>query len=112
MLSRGLVAILAMILALAAPSAARADAYTDAVVRFAADQVPGVTARSCVVEQLADGPDGWCAIRLDLTLRYGTDGMAAVARVRELVAAAARELAGFKAARIDITVVDIWQEQA
>jgi hypothetical protein len=38
--------------------------------------------------------------------------MAAVARVRELVAAAARELAGFEAARIDITVVDIWQEQA
>jgi uncharacterized alkaline shock family protein YloU len=82
------------------------------VVRFAADQVPGIAARSCIVEQLADGPDGWCAVRLDLTLRYGTDGMAAVARVRELVEAAARELAGFEAARIDITVVDIWQEQA
>src|SRR3954451_22140418 len=37
MLSRGLVAILVMILALAAPAAARADAYTDAVARFAAD---------------------------------------------------------------------------
>lgn len=82
------------------------------VIRFAADQAPGVAARSCQVEQLADEPDGWCAVRLDLTLRYGTDGMAAVARVRELVAAAARELAGFEAARIDITVVDIWQEQA
>ena len=82
------------------------------VVRFAADQVPGVAARSCTVEQLAGEPDGWCAVRLDLTLRYGTDGMAAAARVRELVAAAARELAGFEAARVDITVVDIWQEQA
>jgi uncharacterized alkaline shock family protein YloU len=82
------------------------------VVRFAADQAPGVVARACLVEQLADEPDGWCAVRLDLTLRYGTDGTAAVARVRELVAAAARELAGFEAARIDITVVDIWQEQA
>lgn len=82
------------------------------VVRFAADQVPGVAARSCTVQQLADEPDGWCAVRLDLTLRYGTDGMAAAARVRELVAAAARELAGFEAARVDITVVDIWQEQA
>ena len=69
-------------------------------------------ARSCLVEQLPDEPDGWCAVRLDLTLRYGTDGMAAVARVRELITAAARELAGFEAARIDITVVDIWQEQA
>ena len=82
------------------------------VVRFAADQAPGVTARSCTVEQLDDGPDGWCAVRLDLTLRYGTDGPAAVARVRELVTAAGREMAGFEAARIDITVVDIWQEQA
>jgi uncharacterized alkaline shock family protein YloU len=71
-----------------------------------------VAARSCLVEQLADEPDGWCTVRLDLTLRYGTDGLAAVARVRELVTAAARELAGFEAARIDITVVDIWQEQA
>jgi hypothetical protein len=82
------------------------------VMRFAADQAPGVTARSCLVEQLAGEPDGWCAVRLDLTLRYGTDGLAAVARVRELVAAAARELAGFETARIDVTVVDIWQEQA
>ena len=82
------------------------------VVRFAADQAPGVAARSCLVEQLPDEPDGWCAVRLDLTLRYGTDGMAAVARVRELITAAARELAGFEAARIDVTVVDIWQEQA
>jgi hypothetical protein len=82
------------------------------VVRFAADQARGVAARSCTVEPLADGPDGWCAVRLDLTLRYGTDGMAAVTRVRQLVAAAARELAGFEVARIDITVVDIWLEQA
>jgi hypothetical protein len=82
------------------------------VMRFAADQTPGVAARSCRVEQLADEPDGRCVVRLDLTLRYGTDGMAAVARVRELVTAAARELAGFEAARIDLTVVDIWQEQA
>jgi len=82
------------------------------LMRFAADQAPGVAARSCRVEQLAGEPDGWCAVRLDLTLRYGTDAMAAVARVRELVTTAARELAGFEAARIDVTVVDIWQERA
>jgi uncharacterized alkaline shock family protein YloU len=82
------------------------------VVRFAADQTPGVAARSCSVEQLIDGPDGWCAVRLDVALRYGVDGMAAVARIRELVAAAASELAGFEAARVDVTVVDIWQEGA
>jgi uncharacterized alkaline shock family protein YloU len=82
------------------------------VVRFAADQAAGVAARSCTVEQLADGPDGWCTVRLDIALRYGVDGMAAVARVRELIAAAARELAGFEPAEIDITVVDIWQEGA
>jgi hypothetical protein len=38
--------------------------------------------------------------------------MAAVARARELIEAAARELAGFEPARVDITVVDIWQERA
>ncbi len=81
------------------------------VVRFAADQAAGVAARSCSVEQVADGPDGWCVVRLELALRYGVDGMAAVARARELIDAAARELAGFEPARIDITVVDVWQEE-
>ena len=82
------------------------------VVRFAADQAAGVISRSCAIEQIADAPDGWCEVRLDLALRYGVDGMAAVSRARELIDAAARELAGFEPARIDITVVDIWQEQA
>ena len=72
----------------------------------------GVIARSCAVEQLAGEPDGWCAVRLEVALRFGVDGMATVARVRELVRTTARVLAGFEAARIDITVVDIWQEQA
>lgn len=80
------------------------------VVRFAADQAAGVAARSCKVEQVAGGPDGWCVIRLEVALRYGVDGMAAVARARELIEAAASELAGFEPARIDITIVDIWQE--
>ena len=82
------------------------------VVRFAADQAAGVAARSCAVEQVTDGPEGWCVVRLEVALRYGVDGMAAVARVRELIEAAARELAGFEPARIDITVVDIWLERA
>ena len=82
------------------------------VVRFAADQADGVIARSCAVEQLAGEPDGWCAVRLEVALRYGVDGMAAVARVRELVRTAARVLAGFEATRIDVTVVDVWQEGA
>ena len=69
-----------------------------------------MAARSCKVEQVADGPDGWCVIRLEVALRYGVDGMAAVARARELIEAAARELAGFEPTRIDITIVDIWQE--
>jgi uncharacterized alkaline shock family protein YloU len=81
------------------------------VVRFAADQAAGVISRSCAIEQIADAPDGWCEVRLDLALRYGVDGMAAVTRARELIEAAARELAGFEPARVDITVVDIWQER-
>jgi uncharacterized alkaline shock family protein YloU len=80
------------------------------VVRFAADQAAGVISRSCTIEQIADAPDGWCVVRLDLALRYGVDGMAAVTRARALIEAAARELAGFEPARVDITVVDIWQE--
>jgi uncharacterized alkaline shock family protein YloU len=82
------------------------------VVRFAVDQAGGVVARSCKVRQLADGPDGWCAVQLDVALQYGVNGMATVERVRELIDAAARELAGFEPARIDITVVDVWQEEA
>jgi uncharacterized alkaline shock family protein YloU len=81
-------------------------------VRFAADQAGGVAARSCQVQQLPDGPDGWCAVQLDVALQYGVDGMATVERVRELIDAAARELAGFEPTRIDITVVDVWQEEA
>jgi uncharacterized alkaline shock family protein YloU len=82
------------------------------VVRFAADQTPGVVSRSCTVEQLDGQPDGRCVVRLDVTLRYGLDGRAAVDRLRELITAAARDLAGFEAARIDVTIVDVWQEEA
>src|SRR6201990_1286320 len=41
------------------------------VVRCAADKADGVIARSCAVEQLAGEPDGWCAVRLEVALRYG-----------------------------------------
>ncbi len=85
------------------------------VLRFAADQADGAVARSCSIEPPRTDPAGSAGryvVRLDLALRYGVDGMATIERVRHLVYTAARELAGFDAERVDITVVDLWQEEA
>jgi len=85
------------------------------VLRFAADQAGGAVARSCSIEPSDADPSGLAGtyvVRLDLALRYGVDGTATVERVRNLVFTAARDLAGFDAERVDITVVDLWQEEA
>lgn len=82
-----------------------------AVLRYAADGVPGVRARSCRIE-LAGDP-GAVRVRMSLALRYGTESAATVfGRVRARVGAAISGQIGFTAAAIDLELVDVWHGES
>ena len=79
-----------------------------AVVRYAADTVEGVRARSChVVVDLADP----LALRIEMTvaLRYGAGPVEAVVdTVRARIGSALRGQVGVRAAVVDVHVSDVW----
>lgn len=84
-----------------------------AVLRYAADTVPGVRARGCRIEDLGPDSDGrrLVAVSLSVAVRHGD---AAVERVvplvRDRVRAAASGRIGLSMERLDIAVADIYQE--
>lgn len=77
------------------------------VLRFAANQTPHADARSCRVNPDPETGPGRYRVQLSLTLRYGASAAHILPRIRQLVYAAARDLVGFEATRIDIDVTDI-----
>lgn len=79
-----------------------------AVVRYAADTVDGVRARSCRVSIDGDDPRA-LIIALTVSLRYGSGPVAEqIAVVRSRIATAVKGQVGVRAAGIDIRVVDVW----
>jgi hypothetical protein len=80
-----------------------------AVLRFAADSVPGVRARRCRVSASATG-DGavLLTVELGIAVSYRTFGAHALAVVRERVGAAAASRIGSRVHRLDLTVTDIY----
>jgi len=80
-----------------------------AVLRFAADGVPGVRARRCHVTTTA-GPDGTVLLTVDLgvAVSYRAFTADALATVRERVAAAATARIGPPVLRLDLTVTDLY----
>ncbi len=83
------------------------------VLRYAADTVDGVRARGCQVHSSGPGPDGAQVIEVSMTIavRLGERGVAElVPLVRQRVRAAASARIGLVLERVDITVVDIYQE--
>lgn len=84
------------------------------VLRFAADTVDGVRARHCRVRSSEPGADGEQVIAVDLTIavRAGVHSIdALVATVRERARAAATARIGVRLGRLDVTVVDLYEEQ-
>lgn len=83
------------------------------VLRYSADTVPGVRARGCRIDEHGPGPDGRhsIAVTMSIAVRHGDTAVEqAVPQVRERVRAAASARAGLALERLDIAVVDIYQE--
>lgn len=85
-----------------------------AVLRFAADAIPGIRARRCSVRPrdpaaVPDGMSGWVDVEMTLAIRYGTaSGEQVLAAVRQAVLAAAGAQVGLRVARCDLLVDDVW----
>lgn len=83
------------------------------VLRYAADTVDGVRARGCHVRSAGPGPDGVTVVEVEMTISVRADGRSlgeVVPLVRERVRAAASARIGLILQRLDISVVDIYEE--
>ncbi|WP_040809722.1 hypothetical protein [Nocardia concava] len=83
------------------------------VLRYAADSVPGVRARRCRMQVVGTGPGGESIVHISMTIAVpvigdGIPGL--VPRVRERVTAAASAQTGLLVGRLDISIVDVYQE--
>ena len=94
------------------PGAARvSEAAIAAVLRFAADQVPGVRARRCRVRPADEDPPGDAQaieVRMTIAVSY-RHFTGALDQVRERIEAAATGRIGVRLARLDLTVDDVYQ---
>jgi hypothetical protein len=82
-----------------------------AVLRYAADSVPGVRARSCRITPHPDHP-AVVRVQMSLVVRYGAGpAKQMLHEVRRRVAAALTAQVGLAAGGIDLAVVDLWPEE-
>lgn len=83
-----------------------------AVVRYAADSVPGVRARRCRVAAADTGPGGEYPVDIELTIaiRFGADTAELLSAVRGRVRIALPEQVGTAVRRLDIHLGDIYTE--
>ncbi|MFC5996795.1 Asp23/Gls24 family envelope stress response protein [Pseudonocardia hispaniensis] len=76
-----------------------------AVLRHGVDQLDGVRARSCRIEQ----PDpGALHVAMTVTVRFGADLTTLAARVRSRVLAEGEQTLGLPVRRVDIEIVDMF----
>lgn len=84
------------------------------VLRRVVDGMGGLRARSCRIEQ--DGTPGAGAhavdVRISVAARFGVDLASVTARVRQMVVAAGEQALGVPVRRVDIDVVDLFEEDA
>lgn len=80
-----------------------------AVLRRVVDDMDGLRARSCRIEQPSGGPGA--EVAMTVTARFGVDLASVTARVRRMVVAAGEQALGVPVQRVDIEVVDVWDER-
>ncbi|MFC8044562.1 anti-sigma factor family protein [Nocardia sp. NPDC057353] len=85
-----------------------------AVLRFAADSVPGVRTRRCRVKPVGVEPDGRAAVEVELAfaLAVGTPVADVLPVVRERVNAALNSGIGVSVHRMDVLVADLFVDDA
>lgn len=84
------------------------------VMRYAADTVPGVRARRCRIRSVGIGPDGENIVQVTMAIAVRMRGDSVegiVPLVRQRVATAVAARAGLLLGRLDVTVVDVYQER-
>lgn len=83
-----------------------------AVLRHAVDRMAGVRARSCRIEQVpGSAADPHAAtVTITVTARFGVDLASVAARVRQMVIAAGEQALGVPVVRVDIEVVDVFDD--
>ncbi|WP_239028316.1 Asp23/Gls24 family envelope stress response protein [Pseudonocardia acidicola] len=91
-----------------------------AVLRHVVDGMGGVHARSCRIEQveqagdvphISGGPAAAVTVAMTVTARFGVDLASVAARVRQMVIAAAGQALGVPVQRVDIEVVDVFDDR-
>jgi hypothetical protein len=80
-----------------------------AVLRFAADQTPGLRARWCRIEPVP-GPAGRARVRVAVAVRYGVSVPETVAALRTALTAAADAYIGLTVDPLDVVVEDVLAE--
>lgn len=83
-----------------------------AVLRHAVDRMVGVRARSCRIEQ-KPGPTGEALVAdvtMTVTAQFGLELVSVSARVRQMVIAAAEQALGVPVGRVDIEIVDLFED--
>ncbi|WP_226380134.1 Asp23/Gls24 family envelope stress response protein [Pseudonocardia sp. KRD291] len=105
-----------------APGASLSRPAAAAALRHIVDSMDGLRARSCRIEQerpapdpAPDGTDATIALPLRVTVtvaaRFGVDLASVTARVRQMMISAGERALGVPVARVDIHVVDVWDER-
>lgn len=79
-----------------------------AVLRRVVDRMGGMRARSCRIAQTGPTVD----VAITVAARFGVDLTSVAARVRQTVVAAGDQALGLPVRRVDIEVVDVWEEPA
>lgn len=84
-----------------------------ATLRHVVDSMDGLRARSCRIVQgpgPAPGEPGPLHVTVGVTARFGVDLASVTARVRQMMISTGDRAFGVPVARVDIQVVDVWDE--
>ncbi|NUP25855.1 MAG: Asp23/Gls24 family envelope stress response protein [Nocardia sp.] len=84
-----------------------------AVLRYAADSVPGVRARRCRIQEAGSGPDGRRLVDVEMSIAIRADGPTVgelLPAVRARIAAALPDRIGVDLNKLDVHIADLYSD--